>query len=406
MNTGIQGWMATNELQWLEEVARCVDSIAEIGCWKGRSTFSLAEHCPGPVYAVDHWQGSEDEREGPHREATERDVFADFMGNVGHFSNLRPRRGASTDVAPTLPMVDFAFIDAGHRYEDVVADLDAWGPKCLRLIAGHDYDYAGVGRAVKERYGDRVKAGPGSIWYVEHPEPPRVMIGTPAYALGTTTPYVQSLLKLTRANKYRITFDDRNWATTSDSLIGRGRIRIFSRFLQSDYTHLMFIDSDIAFDPQSVLDLIRWSKPLVGGVYPCKSIEPKWPANFITGEDREAIVCAETGCLLARDLPTGFMLIRRDCAERMVAAYPETKCRIEPDGHPSNNAAYNLFDQPIDDDGMLLSEDFAFCRRWQRIGGEVWIDPQIHLKHYGAHCFDHGAIGDAVLEPKKEPVAA
>lgn len=405
MNTGIQGWMASNELLWLEECARRMDSVAEIGCWKGRSTYSLAEHCPGPVYAVDHWLGSEDERMGPHKEATERDIFADFMGNVGHFPNLRVRRGASTEVAATLPMVDMAFIDAGHRYEDVVADLDAWAPKTLRLLAGHDYDYPGVGRAVKERFGDRVKGGPGSIWYVEYPNPPRVMIATPAYAMAISAPYVISLLELmSAASRYRMRFE---WQTTADSLIGRGRIRLFSKFLASQCTHLLFIDSDLKFKPESVFDLIRWSKPLVGGVYPCKSIEPKWPANFITGEDREAIVCPETGCVLAHDLPTGFMLIRRDCAERMVAAYPETKCRIEPDDSPVNEHAYNLFDQPVDTNGILLSEDFAFCRKWQAIGGEVWIDPQIKLVHYGAHGFDHGSIADSVLvEKQEEPVAA
>lgn len=403
MNTSIQGWMTENELRWLEDAARRMDSVAEIGCWKGRSTYSLAEQCPGIVYAVDHWQGSIGE-EIQHAEARERDLYAEFLGNVGHFPNLKPRRGQSTEVAATLPMVDMAFIDAGHTYEDVKADLEAWAPKTLRLLAGHDYQYEGVRRAVQERFGNRVKQGQDSIWYVEFPNPPKVMIGTPAYGLSVTTPYVISLLELLQGNnRYRVRFE---WRTTSDSLIGRGRIRLFSKLLASDCTHLLFVDSDLKFSPESVFDLIRWSKPLVGGVYPCKNLKPTWPANFITGEDYEAIVCPETGCVLAKDLPTGFMLIRRDCAERMVAAYPETKCRIEPGDHPVNKFAYNLFDQPIDADGMLLSEDFAFCRKWQAIGGEVWIDPQIKLTHYGPHGYEHGSIAESVLVAKEEPVAA
>lgn len=401
MNTFIHGWMSTNELAWLEDCARRMDSVAEVGCWKGRSTYSLAEHCPGPVYAVDHWQGSIGE-EVAHAEARERDIFRDFMVNVGHFPNVKPRRGASVDIAPTLPMVDMAFIDAGHTYEDVKADLEAWTPKTLRLLAGHDYDYPGVGRAVKEKFGNRVKAGPGSIWFVEHPQPPNVMIATPAYGLQVTTPYLQSLLRLMASNgRYHVNF---NWQTTSDSLIGRARIRLFAKFLQSDCSHLLFIDADLGFQPNAVFDLIRWSKPLVGGVYPCKTPKATWPCNFFPdGEMSSAEVCPETGCWKARDLPTGFMMIRRDCADAMVKAYADRQCII--DRNFPKEHCYNLFDQPVDTDGMLLSEDFAFCRYWQRIDGDVWIDPAIDLTHYGAHGFNHGSIGEA-LGKQVEEVAA
>jgi len=402
MSSNIQGWMTEAELNWLGWAARRVESVAEIGCWKGRSTHALLSACPGPVYAVDHWQGSTTERSGPHREAAERDIFQDFMGNVGHFANLRVRKGHSTEVAPTLPMVDMAFIDAGHEYSEVFADIKAWAPKCLRFIAGHDYQHPGVRQAVDEIFGKRVMHGPDSIWFVPNPDPPRVMIATPAYDMSVTTPYMISVLELLSANdNYRVAFD---WRTVSDSLIGRARIRLMSEFLASDRTHLLFIDSDLKFAPSAVFDLLRWSKPLVGGVYPCKTLNNRWPCNFMGEDGGDATVCPETGCVLAKDLPTGFMMIRRDCIEAMAEAYPERQCKIEQDYH-LNQHCYNFFDQPIDD-GVLLSEDFAFCRHYQRIGGEAWIDPQIEMTHYGTHGFNQGAIAVTLTKQQREMVAA
>jgi hypothetical protein len=49
---------------------------------------------------------------------------------------------------------------------------------------------------------------------------------------------------------------------------------------------------------------------------------------------------------------------------------------------------YALFDTMIDPiDKRYLSEDYTFCRRWQKIGGDIWLDPSISLNHYGSFCF-------------------
>jgi len=162
----IQGWMTKDELQFLAGAAKNVGSIVEIGSWKGRSTFALLENCEGPVYAVDHWLGSEGEREGPHAEAATTDIFAEFMFNVGHFANLHVVRKGSPEAAAEVPEVDMVWIDGGHRYKDVVADIQAFKGKAKRLICGHDYHDEAVARAVADTLGS-VHRGPGSIWIKE-----------------------------------------------------------------------------------------------------------------------------------------------------------------------------------------------------------------------------------------------
>lgn len=167
----IQGWMFPAELAWLSEQAAKSSSVAEIGCWKGRATFALCSACPGKVYAVDHFRGSPGE--SGHAEALDGyTVQRDFWANVGHFTNLCLLERDSLTVAGWFQdeSLDMVFIDASHRYEDVLADIRAWLPKTRRIIAGHDYapvEWPGVVRAVREVFGSGGMQAAQSIWYVE-----------------------------------------------------------------------------------------------------------------------------------------------------------------------------------------------------------------------------------------------
>lgn len=157
----IEGWMTNGELTWLSGVALGMDSIVEIGSWKGRSTQALLNSCSGTVYSVDHWQGSPDDPSGFL--AKQEDVYKQFVENVGYYPNLRVLRMPSLEAAETFngKKADFIFIDGDHSHDAVVKDIKAWLPKCSKLIAGHDFPE--VALAVRECLGDvRVV---GSIWY-------------------------------------------------------------------------------------------------------------------------------------------------------------------------------------------------------------------------------------------------
>lgn len=166
----IQGWMFPEELLWLSSMAAKCNSIAEIGCWKGRSTFALLSACPGTVYAIDHFQGSPDEP--AHTEALDGSVRREFLRNCEGFAGLRMIERESLAAAEMFrgQELDMVFIDASHRYEDVIADIRAWLPKTRRIIAGHDFaprEWPGVVRAVQEIFGGSFKMAAQSIWYYE-----------------------------------------------------------------------------------------------------------------------------------------------------------------------------------------------------------------------------------------------
>jgi|GEM_PF-1697241 len=162
----IEGWMRFSELVWLFTAAQKVESVVEIGSWKGRSTYALLSGCLGPVYAVDHWLGSDAERNYQHKLADVVDIHAEFIANVGHFPNLVERRMSSAEAAGTINAADLVFIDSGHEYDEVFADINVWRPKATKILCGHDYDWSGVKRAVDDCFGNAVCNPAGNIWSV------------------------------------------------------------------------------------------------------------------------------------------------------------------------------------------------------------------------------------------------
>jgi hypothetical protein len=99
------------------------------------------------------------------------------------------------------------------------------------------------------------------------------------------------------------------------------------------------------------------------------------------------------GLLEVTDGATGFMLIKRSVIEKMIKHYPETRYIPEVYDDPSHKGMpkYALFDTMIEN-GRYLSEDYTFCRRWQNMGGKVYVDPRVILDHVGTHTFKGGDI--------------
>ena len=163
----IQGWMNDTDLLWLFNTAKGMDSVVEIGSWKGRSTHALLSGCKGTVYAVDHFLGSIDERSGAHAEAGLKDIYKDFIANVENFKNLKVLKMDNAEAVKQFQdnSIDMVFIDAGHTYEEVLGDIRRWLPKVRKIICGHDRGNEQVIKAVVEMLGTGFeKTEGGNIW--------------------------------------------------------------------------------------------------------------------------------------------------------------------------------------------------------------------------------------------------
>jgi hypothetical protein len=217
-----------------------------------------------------------------------------------------------------------------------------------------------------------------------------------------------SLLNLTRLLDARaIRFDFR---TVSNSLITLARNDFASDVLRDvRFSHLLFIDADIGFDPNALLRYLAFDKDIVCGVYPLKRLD----TAALRGSNAATDVVAEAasylysstislrddnqpqdGFLRAEYGATGFMLINRGVFERMSQAYPELPYRSDHAVAAVHAAApamprefrYAFFDTMISD-GESLPEDYSFCKRWRTLGGEIWIDLESRFSHVGTHVF-------------------
>lgn len=165
IDNNIEGWTTELELEWLEDRAKEMQSIVEIGCWKGRSAKALLEKCPGKVWCVDHFKGSPGNHFSTPERAEKEKAYERFMENLGHYENLEVMKMSSEDAAQRFgPYVDMIFIDGDHSHEAVKKDIELWLPKCRKLICGHDYNE--VWKAVHKVLG-QITGIYESIWYKE-----------------------------------------------------------------------------------------------------------------------------------------------------------------------------------------------------------------------------------------------
>jgi hypothetical protein len=173
---------------------------------------------------------------------------------------------------------------------------------------------------------------------------------------------------------------------TNESLISRARNTLVSKFLATESsTHLMFIDADIGWEPWHLMALIDHDKDVVGGLYPMKTLPVKWCVNGIPGaredDPRGLVEVTKTG--------TGFMLIKRHVFEKL-NSHPAVKPFSNDIGLDASLNQYmkTYFDTAVREN-RYYSEDWTFCENWRDLGGQVFIDKRVLLKHTGTYTFDY-----------------
>uniref|UniRef100_A0A6C0JZZ4 Glycosyltransferase 2-like domain-containing protein n=1 Tax=viral metagenome TaxID=1070528 RepID=A0A6C0JZZ4_9ZZZZ len=244
---------------------------------------------------------------------------------------------------------------------------------------------------------------------------PKLYILTPCFGGMCFVNYTDCLIKTLSLFRH-FNFDIDVIFCRNDSLVSRARNNLIAKAMSDPkMTHMIFIDNDITWNPVDILKLVISEKPIIGGAYPLKAYQWNKLTNpgAIQGlvdkknnsilkdmiSDTEMVqfnavnyninylsnnLHVEGNIAKIKHLATGFMMIQRNVIEKMFKAFPSTKYSddinfLEPN---ENDFAYALFDCGVEG-GHYLSEDWMFCQRWSKMGGNIYLDVTINLNHIG-----------------------
>jgi len=252
----------------------------------------------------------------------------------------------------------------------------------------------------------------------------KLFVAVPMYGgmcAGMFTRSIADLSALCTANGIEVKY----YFLFNESLITRARNYCADEFLRSDSTHLMFIDSDIGFNPHDVIALLALSDhedpnnpyDIIAGPYPKKCISwekikaavdkgvadenPENLSRFV-GDYVFNPVAGQGAIPIHQPVEvleagTGFMLIRRRTFEKFQEAYPQqlyTPDHVRTEHFDGSRQIMAFFDTPIcPDSNRYLSEDYMFCQWTRKIGMKVWFCPWMQLNHVGSYVFG-GSLAD------------
>jgi hypothetical protein len=210
----------------------------------------------------------------------------------------------------------------------------------------------------------------------------RVHIAMPCYGGMLTESTFMSFIKW--ANTARQLGIDWTLETmVNESLISRARNTLTAKFLeQTESTHLFFVDADIGWEPWHLLVLLNRDVDVIGGLYPMKTMPIKWVVNGFEGAEE-----GTDGLQEVSKAGTGFLLMKRHVFEKM-KAHPAVKQYKNDIGlDPKYDQHLKTYFDTAVRQNRYYSEDWTFCENWRDIGGKVWVDKRVLLRHSGSYVF-------------------
>jgi len=253
----------------------------------------------------------------------------------------------------------------------------------------------------------------------------KVFLATPMYGGQCAGMYTKSVADLAALfAKYSIPLQ--LYFLFNESLITRARNYCVDEFLRSDATHLMYIDSDIGFNPQDVLAMLAMQTDeseydVMGGPYPKKCIsweKIKLAVDKGVADEDPMVLDRYVGDYVFNpksgqkeiplnvpvevlELGTGFMMIRRKTFEKYKEAYPHLSYKpdhVRTEHFDGSREIHAYFDCIIDPESKrYLSEDYNFCYHVTRMGGKNFLCPWIKLQHVGSYIFGGSLVDLATI---------
>jgi len=251
---------------------------------------------------------------------------------------------------------------------------------------------------------DKEKPAAGSVQVnVDYLRTTKVHISMPCYGGMLTESTFMSFIKW--ANTARQLGIDWTLETmVNESLISRARNTLTAKFLDMpDATHLFFVDADIGWEPWHLLVLLNRDVDVIGGLYPMKTMPIKWVVNGFEGAEE-----GTDGLQEVSKAGTGFLLMKKHVFEKL-KTHPAVKQYKNDIGlDPKYDQHLKTYFDTAVRQNRYYSEDWTFCENHRDLGGKIYVDKRVLLRHTGSYVFsmenqEHllNTIGPMYLEAQK-----
>lgn len=204
--------------------------------------------------------------------------------------------------------------------------------------------------------------------------PPKVVICTPTI----TRPYDAYLAALEAEIPHldAAGIDHKAVFEVGSAYISHARASMLRKAMDVQPDVVVFIDHDLSWKPGDLTRLIQTPGDVVSGLYRFKQAKEEYMGTLVTDGDARPI-CRADGCIRADWVPAGFLKITDSVVHEMMGSYPELVYG------PRYRPSLDLFNHGAHE-GVWYGEDYAFSRRWNARGGEIWIRPDLDLTHHTA----------------------
>ena len=188
--------------------------------------------------------------------------------------------------------------------------------------------------------------------------------------------------------------------TMKSPLIHQARNYLTSVFLTTEYTHMLFIDSDVEFGPEAGLRMLVADKDIITTPYRVKDERLDTPRYTVKFANPKSVPILPGGLVEIEAGPTGLMLIKRGVFERIIKNHPELKIKnpVKPEADKSHSFYYNFFDFSFED-GYTWGEDVSFCKLARDNDFRIYANTESPTAHRGEYAWV-GKFGDSLKDIK------
>ena len=210
----------------------------------------------------------------------------------------------------------------------------------------------------------------------------KVHIAMPCYGGMLTESTFMSFIKWANTAR-QLNIDWTLETMVNESLISRARNTLTAKFLDMpDATHLFFVDADIGWEPWHLLVLLNRDVDVIGGLYPMKTMPIKWVVNGFEGAEE-----GPDGLQEVSKAGTGFLLMKKHVFDKL-KSHPAVKQYKNDIGlDPKYDAHLKTYFDTAVRQNRYYSEDWTFCENWRDMGGRIWMDKRVLLRHSGSYVF-------------------